>query len=216
MSDEERVALIKATKGCVLCLSTLHIGKACPHKANWGPCNINGCDKFHSRQLHNAIGKNLLSEGELCCSVNIMRSSAAIQSCAGMTSIESQTLLLMQEIPTEYGSTSNLFDNGSTISLVSKSYVIRNKLKGLRVSFNLITVGGTTSTQFSFIHEIPLIDSEGNIHNILAYQIDNICGEMSDVDLTSAVALFPGLLLEDVQRTPGPVELLIGAKKHPS
>ena len=218
MSDEERANLIKSTKGCVLCLCTSHLGKPCPRKDTWGPCNINGCDKYHARLLHNAIGKNLLSASEVSCSVSITKSSVVIQSCAGRISIECQTLLLMQEIPTEHGSTSTLFDNGSTISLVSKSYVIRHKLKGLRVSFNLITVGGTTTTQFSFIHEIPLIDSEGKIHNNIAYQIDNICGEMSDVDLTAAVTLFPGLRLKDVQLTPGPVELFIGAKLsiHPT
>ena len=218
MNDEERVAVLRSTKGCVLCLSIGHIGQPCPLKDSWGPCNINGCDKYHSRHLHNAIGKNLLTASEVSCSVTILKNSVSILSCAGTIAIHCETLLLMQEIPTTYVKTSSFFDNGSTISLVSKSFIIRHNLKGLRVSFNLITVGGTTSTQYSFIHEIPLIDIEGNIHNIHAYQIDEICGEMNNVDLTAAALLFPGLSLEEVKRKGGHVELLIGAKNlsiHP-
>ena len=88
--------------------------------------------------LHGGVAKGLYTVAELSCSVNVN------------ITIEYQTLLLMQHIPTNHGKALSFFDNGSTISLVSKSYTIRNKMKGMRVSFDLITVGGNVVTHFSY------------------------------------------------------------------
>ena len=206
MSDEERVALMKTTKACVLCLSITHRGRQCPFKEQWGPCGLDGCLHHHARGLHRAAITGLLNaESEVAISAASIR-------------VESSTLLLVQEIPTQYGYIFSFFDNGSTISLVSTSFVVRHNMKGLRVAFDLITVGGNVATQQSYLHEIPLIDANGETQTVKAYQIDEICGEMRGTDVTKAAKLFNGLSPRDVSRKNGHVELLIGAKRlsiHP-
>ena len=197
MNEEERVNLVKSHNACGLCLSIKHIGNPCHFKDDWGPCNIDGCQLFHARALHKAIVVKKIGT-ELCASVSI--------------GVEFNTLLLVQEIKSTHGHIKSMFDNGSTISLVSRSFVIRNHLKGLRVAFELITVGGTTTTQVSYLHLIKLIDAEGNEHVIKAYQIDEICGEMRGTNVVEAASLFSELSASDVQRKSGHIELLIGAK----
>ena len=197
MKEEERVNLVKSTDACPLCLSIKHIGNTCPFKVQWGPCNIDGCELFHARALHKAIVVKKIGT-ELCASIGI--------------GVEFNTLLLVQEIRSTHGDIKSMFDNGSTISLVSKSFVLRHRLKGLRVAFELITVGGTSTTQCSYLHLISLIDAEGKEHVIKAYQIDEICGEMRGTNLIEAASLFNQLSASDVQRKNGHIELLIGAK----
>ncbi len=91
MNDEERVALMKSSKGCVLCLSITHRGRQCPFKEQWGPCGLDGCQHHHARGLHRAATRGLLNaESEVAIS-------------AASITIECSTLLLVQEIPTQYG-----------------------------------------------------------------------------------------------------------------
>ena len=197
LKEEERVDLVKSTNACPLCLSIKHFGSTCPFKDQWGPCNIDGCALFHARALHKAIVVKKIGT-ELCAAVSI--------------GIEFNTLLLVQEIKSTHGDIKSMFDNGSTISLVSRSFVVRHRMKGIRVAFELVTVGGAITTQFSYLHVISLIDAEGNEHIIKAYQIDEICGEMRGTNLIEAASLFNGLSPTDVQRKNGHIELLIGAK----
>ena len=132
--------------------------------------------------------------------------------------VDGKTLLLVQEIPSKYGYVFSFFDNGITMSLVSSSFVKRNRLKGMKVSYDLTTVGGNTTTQSTFLHDIPLINSRGEVHVIQAFQMDEICGEMRPVDVSESVQLFENLLIDDVRRKSGHIELLIGirhANIHP-
>ena len=127
-------------------------------------------------------------------------------------------LLLIQEIPTEDGHVTTFFDNGSTMSLVSQSYVRKKKLKGIKVSYDLVTVGGKVSSHHTYFHYIPLIDTDGTRHVIQAFEINDICGEMKSFDVDSVVNLFENLSVDDVRRRPGNIELLVGmkhAKLHP-
>ena len=111
-----------------------------------------------------------------------------------ITAKKNHTLLLMQMIPTKIGEMIfAFFDNGSTITLVSTSFVKRNKLKGIRVTYELITVGNQVTIQQTWLHEITLLDSRGEAHIVQAYQIDNICGEMKCVKVNGIVRLFENL-----------------------
>ena len=122
-------------------------------------------------------------------------------------------LLLIQRIHTKSGTyISTFFDNGSTLSLVSRSYVQRHNLKGVRISYELTTVGGIVTTQYTYLHNIVLVDSNGNTYTIQAFEIVNICGKISDVDVSSVVSLFNGITVGDVRREFGDIELLVGMK----
>ena len=219
-TTEERAAVVKESNGCHFCLSTDHLGKPCPWIERWSPCNKAGCGKYHSHLLHDAHSTGLLMV------VNASTPSITASPTITATSMTSSTavpsnnvLLLIQEVATETSHLLAFFDNGSTISLVSKTYVKRNNLKGIRVSYDLTTVGGKCSTQYTYLHNITLIDTEGIRHVIQAYEINDVCGKLRDVDVTDVIALFPGLSAEEVQRKSGDIELLIGMRHadiHPS
>ena len=122
-------------------------------------------------------------------------------------------LLLIQDIPTESDHELSFFDTGSTISLVSRSFTRRNHMRGVKTSFKLVTVGGKVSSQHTYYHNISLMDSEGVKHTIQAFEIDDICGKLNNIDISAVVGLFNnGVSIADVSRKSGSIELLIGMK----
>ena len=151
----ERAEIVKATKGCILCLSVSHINKPCPFSANWQPCGVDGCQDLHSRLVHEAIIQGFTMH-------------IAVR--------KNHTLLLMQSISTKGGSIHALFDNGSTSTLISASYGKKQNLKGIRVMYELITVGNQVTVQHTYLHEITLYDRKGKVHVLQAYEIEDICG----------------------------------------
>ena len=198
-------------KACPLCLSIEHLGNPCPWKEKWGTCKIDNCGKYHSHLLHDAESQGLITS----CAVNQQLTSNATT----VNAMNTEALLQVQVIPTTCDDVITFFDLGSIISLVSTSFVKRNGLKGVPVSFDLVTVGGDSKRQSTYLHEVCLKDQEGGIHNIQAFQIDDVCGRLQGIDISPVVHLFAGLSKEDVQRPDGPIELLVGmpyASIHPT
>ena len=196
-SSLERAEIVKANKGCLLCLSSFHAGKPCPYITRWKPCDVDGCGDHHSRLVHEAIHQGFTMH---------------------ITAMKNHTLLLMQMIATIGGWIFAFFDNGSTITLVSASYVKKRNLKGIRVTYELITVGNQVKVQHTYLHEITLFDSTGKAHVVQAYEIDDICGEMKCVNVNGVVRIFKNLKASDVRRQGGSIELLIGMEQiaiHP-
>ena len=167
---------------------------------NWEPCKLDGCDKYHSRLLHEADVKGFLGH-----------TAGALVGNTAARSLKKNTILLVQRISTKVGMVCAFFDNGSTLTLVSTSFVRRHQLKGLKISYDLHTVGGVTKHQITYLHEITLVDVVGKAHIIQALEIEEICGIMKKVDVSGVVALFQSLQLDEVRRVHGRVELLIGS-----
>ena len=91
-------------------------------------------------------------------------------------------------------------------------------MKGILVEYDLITVGNVVTPQKAMLHTITLMDRKGNNHEIKAFQIDNICGEVTAPDMKQFLNLFPRLKLRDIKRSSGEIELLVGnccAPLHP-
>ena len=106
----------------------------------------------------------------------------------------------------------NVFwDNGSSISLVSKSYARKHKLRGVNATYDLVTVNKQVIPQDTFVYEIAIVDTENTVHTIIAFQIDDICQETESMNVNEIAKLFDGLNPEDVRRTMNDVELLIGS-----
>ena len=160
---EERTQLVKDLNACKLCLSVSHVGEPCPYDKTWDPCNVSGCLEMHSRLLHGAPAlKNMHIH-------QVMTSSAQN---------DNRTLLLMQEILSDNGAKAFTFwDNGSAISLVSKKFARKNKLKGVKVSYDLVTVNNTVTPQHTMLYDIKIIGRNGEVNIIVAYEIEQICEE---------------------------------------
>ena len=145
-------------------------------------------------------------------------SSLAVNSTKSIR-FRNNILLLVQTISTDSGKITAFFDNGSTISLVSKSYTRRHNLKGIPVSYNLTTVGGNQTKQYTFCYHVTLKDSKGASHVIQALEIDDICGKMRGCDISEVADLFRDLSPEDVARQSTHIELLVGMRHaaiHPT
>ena len=201
----ERGEIVKSTDGCKLCLSRSHVGEKCPFESTWGACKINGCNEYHSHLLHGSGVTDIAMHASNSDKQNDPKAN-------------SNVLLLVEKVKTNNGHILTFWDSGSTIALVAKSYVMRCHLTGIPVSYELITVGGTVSNQNSTLHEITVIDRDGNKHTINAYEIEDICGEIRAVNINGIMHLFPFTKMQDIRRSSGRVELLVGmeyATLHP-
>lgn len=183
---------------CVLCFGNHAVGD-CPKKAaGWRQCDIDGCGKWHSRLLHDAVVPGL--------ALHVGENSVA----ANLTTGRNNTLLLIENIPTA----SNLdcltfWDHGSTTSLVTFKYAVAAGLKGVDCCFELTGVGENVSLYSTKLYMIPLISRDGNTVEIHAYGIERITADMKPVNLQDVVDVFK-LDSDQLNRPVGPVDLLIG------
>ena len=97
--------MLKISKHVLFVIS--HKGEPCPQKAQWDPCGLDGCDKYHSRLLHG-------------CTINGLQQFHVHHEDA-----DEKTLLLFQGINTSRGKLTVFWDNGSELSLMTKRYAKR-------------------------------------------------------------------------------------------
>ena len=203
-SVDERGQLVKDLNACKLCLSTSHIGQPCPFEATWSKCDVPGCDKFHSRLLHGCTIQGVICFALETCSTNIS---------------SNQTLLLIQSISTTHITEAiGFFDGGSTLTLVSRSYALDNKLHGVPIVYDLITVGGEVTSHNTMLYEITIVTRKGEHHVIQAFEIEDICGFMKPVNTKRFAKLFPSTTPSEISRPSGKIDILIGnnyAPLHP-
>ncbi len=179
---------------CVLCFGSSHDVSTCPKKTlGWKECDVAGCGRWHSRMLHGAVVPGL------------------VLTVVGSASNNSPVLLLCQRIPTDGGVPCLTFwDHGSTTALVTFSFAAKAALKGVDCVFELTGVGERKESFPTKLYVIPLLDKEGNRHEICAFGIDKITSDM-EVDNVGAVArLFSQVREEDIDPPSGSVDLLIG------
>ena len=113
-------------------------------------------------------------------------------------STKNNTLLLLQEIRTLTDMINSFFDDGSSLSLVSKSYTQRMHLKGVKMTYELVTAGNVHTIHHTTLYEITLLDRKGNRHVIQAFEMESICGHMDAPDLEELCRVFPNLDPKDV------------------
>ena len=127
-------------------------------------------------------------------------------------------MLLIESIDTPSRNVIAFWDSGSTLALISKDCAARNNLRGVPVSYELITVGGKVSSMNTTLYEVELIDRDGDVHKLKMYEIDDICGEINSTPTDSFVKYFPSVTKEEIARPRGKIDMLIGmdyAGLHP-
>ena len=178
----------------------------CDSNSSLTLCNDTNCSNTDAENLNNIDTVTSNSSKTLRCSNT------------GRKNLNRNVLLLIERIRTNKGFVLTFWDNGSTISLICKGYSRRLGLKGVPVSYDLITVGGVVTTQHSMLYEITIIDRRRKKHTIQLYEIDDICGEMGSVNIDGVVHLFPSTKIKELARSSGKIEMLIGmecAALHP-
>ena len=201
---DERGSIVKDAGACKFCLSLSHTGQPCPFEATWNKCDVQGCNQAHSRLLHGCQIQGI------CCFVGEM---------CNKNIVNNETLLLIQSINTTHiTKTVAFWDGGSTLTLVSKSYALRNKLQGVPILYDLMTVGGEMTTHDTMLYEITLVSRKGEHHVIQAFEIEDICGSMAPVNTKQFAKLFPSTKPSEISRPSGAIDILIGnnyAPLHP-
>ena len=197
-SIDERAQLVKDLEACCLCLAITHKGSPCPRKGDW-KCDVSGCGAPHSKLLHGTTITGLVCN---------------IQTVTSITN-ESRTLLLLQTVSAEGGEIFAFWDSGSTISLVSMKYVRKHNLKGVRVTYELITINNTVTQQDTTLYEITIYDRQGQAHLIKAYGIEEICQDTERINVKAIAKLFGNMSTKDISRPQRHVDLLIGNNRAP-
>ena len=198
-SVEERGQLVKDLNGCKLCLSISHQNNPCPFELTWSKCGINGCTQFHSHLVHGCTIQGIGCFAEICLSL-----------------ATSQTLLLIQYVEMLDGSFAVVFwDGGSTLTLVSKNFALRNQLRGVPILYDLITVGGVVTTRNTMLYELTIIAIDGTHHVLQAFEIEEICGTLNAVNTEEFAEQFPFTTPDEIARPAGKVDILIGNNYAP-
>ena len=195
---EQRGKTIKVKDGCALCLGKSHNGE-CPFAQQWDVCGIDNCQLKHSKLVHG-------------CSISGIGCHARTSASVNTPGDSGETLLLIEKIKTLDGSAIITFwDNGSTITLISRDYAQRNKLSGVPVSYDLTTVDGTTTIRHTMLYEITLIDRRAKRHCLKALEIEEICGELVNIKTDMFAKLFKNTKPSDIKRPRGKLDILIGS-----
>ena len=130
-------------------------------------------------------------------------------------------LLQIMSVPVKshkMGKINIFWDSGATVPLISKNKAIEHGFKGTPVTLRATTIGGIERNEDSYKYGIPLIDCEGKIRIIVAYGIEKITTEISNINTGHMNKLFNQGNMSQVRRPSGTVDLLIGfeyAAWHP-
>ena len=147
--------IVAEKKLCVLCFSPNHLVADCPKKAKWKKCDLNNCDKWHSRFIHGASVPGL-----------VLRVDGVMQEVA---------LLISQDVKVQHHDYCRvLWDGGATISLVTNDFAEGAGFEGSACPFSLTVVRDITTRYDTMLYKIPIVDREGNVYDIMAYGIDKI------------------------------------------
>jgi hypothetical protein len=102
-----------------------------------------------------------------------------------------RVLLLCQRIPTANGPDCLTFrDHGSTTALVTFDYAKKAGLEGVACNLELTVVGERSDTLATKIFIIPLLDKNGQRHEICAFGIDRITTDMRTLGVEQALRQF--------------------------
>ena len=198
MSLDEKYKLLREKFACYGCLSPGHLSIECVKRV---PCPNDKCDRLHHYTLHPPEEKG--------------------QSHSFSSNDSNMYLLQIMSIPVKSrnaGSLNVFWDSGATVSLISKSKAIEYGLKGTPVTLRVTTIGGVETIEDSYKYRVPLIDREGKTRIIVAYGIERITNDISEVNTCNMNKLFNLVDNFEVKRPSGSVDLLVGfeyAAWHP-
>ena len=201
-SLDEKKTLLKEKNACWSCLKVGHRSRVCREKKI---CNIKDCPLTHHQSLHEE------------------RQMPNMSSTSGPTNVCSNTetdtcLLQVQKIKTKRGTVNVMWDNAASLCFVTNSTAKEQNLKGKKVDLSIVKIGAQDEKINTMKYILPLVDAQGQTVHIEAYGIDQITSDIESVSTENLVQLFKGVSKDDIVRSAGPVDVLIGyeyAAYHP-
>jgi hypothetical protein len=217
LSVSDRAAMVEAAGGCALCLSWTgdHKRDGCTEMKGGKPhelCNISTggvtCGRKHSPLLHG-------SDARYCnwIQLNTVAGVEDAPTDEDVSAGESATTLTQVQTVTLGGDVKEgvvFWDTGSNLNLVTASLAQRAGWSGKVVKLRLQTTGREADVWETKVYWVPVVDTEGETHLLLAYEMEVITAPLGPVDVSNALAEFPGISYDQVRRPEGAVDLLIG------
>ena len=235
LAVDARSELIQNVQGCSLCLdwSGDHKRDSCSAKFKGQPfqkcpvdVNGNKCGANHHTLLH---GTTSFYSNYLC--VNALSSTFEPPSPAGcgppteedmeVESKKARAFLQIQSVKFKGGVNTGVvfFDGGSNINLVRRDFAKMLGVLGRSTVQILQTTGQNGKPWHTTVYWLTLIDKEGGEHRVLAFEMEFITGLQNNQDVSRIQEIFPQVTAEQVRRSIGTVDLLMGihyAQLHPT
>ena len=205
MNPSDRLKAVKENHGCFSCLKRAgrdHVSN-CFHRRQCSETfNGSQCKYFHHPLLHPASATNSATALTVSSVTSNKQSILPIVSVEilGSESVKQGNLLL---------------DSGAQVSLIRLSLAEQLGLKGKDVTITLAKVGGEEEelTTKLFRVRIRSLADRRDIHTVTTVGIPCISSDATESKLSHLAGMF-GLREEEIRRTNGPVELLVGID-HP-
>ena len=190
----EKGQIVVENSLCVLCFNKSHSVEDCPKKdAGWKPCDVDNCGKWHSRTIHGAKASGL---------------TLVIDSQA---ETRKNVLLLTQKIPVKGNfSCKTIWDSGSTTSIVTFDFAKQAQLKGVDCQFQISGVGGEVKMIDTKLYIVPLIDANGDSHEICAFGMQDITSYTTELCAEILSQDFQEISPSDLDFADGRMDLLVG------
>ena len=146
-----------------------------------------------------------------------------VYSASGPTNVCSNTetdtcLLQVQKVKTKRETVNVMWDNAASLCFVTNSTAKEQNLKGKKVDLSIVKIGAQDEKINTMKYILPLVDAQGQTVHIEAYGIDQITSDIESVSTENLVQMFKGVSKDDIVRSAGPVDVLIGyeyAAYHP-
>ena len=168
LDSRAKLAAVVRMKRCKVCLSDQHQAP-CPKQ--W-ECIVDGCSEKHHGSLHQAL-------------IEAKPNSYMVYRHQGKTSFLGLQKVVVKEVEGVV-----LYDGGSNVQLITEEFVEK---AGLQVQLATLEIGIPGSSMTSErCCQIPLVDTEGNIHVITAAVVPIISQRASGIPAEMAAAEFGG------------------------
>ena len=107
---------------------------------------------------------------------------------------------------------STLWDNGSTLSFITKRMAKHLNLNGKRIKLTLETVGGSVTSLDTYEYEIIVQDASKELVSMYVIGIDKISSSITPVNIQNIAKLFNISTSEISRPTEGEIDLLLGVR----
>ena len=193
--------MVKENKQCYSCFRT-------GHRSSQYRLRSQGCERYYHETLHQAYveGVSFHSKGQVQKSSDEDCGACLLQ----LMKIKSGTPHSMPLVV--------IWNGSATISLIIFQTADMLNLHGEEVKITVTKVGGKQEEMISYVYDLPLIDSVGEIVHFRVYGIDRISTEIKAISIENVLHLFHGITGKSVRRPTGEIDVLVGfeyAGHHP-
>ena len=184
-TETERASVLEKNKSCPRCLSWMHGKDSKDCKAPKNSCNKdNGtgtsCQGDHSRMV--------CGSGNVYCATTSYSKAVFNESSDSDTiPVNEETIMLLEDVRINSSNAQStcrtLWDNGSNRVLINNTFAKEQNLRSTEVSYKLSVVGGRDTIERGVIHEVEIVENNGNVHKVWGFGIDTIMDPPNPVNM---------------------------------